>query len=593
MVGEKVQADVGGSLSVESEQDRNIYRENGKNTGISLGYDISSGKVSSLASAGKSHTDSHYESVINQAGIYAGDKGFDITVKDNTHLKGAVIDSKGDAEKNTLRTGTLSWEDVENKADYKAGGMGISYAPKDSTTPLNARGLTPQMSPTVKDKAGSTTKAAIAKGTIVIADKKNQGQDISTLNRDAENSLNRLREIFAKSKVEEKQELLGMMEKYGNQAIHAYAESRGWKDGSAEKVLLHGAFGALMGDMGTGEPLAGALSGSIHEYVMGYLNRAKSPEWVRTHPDMVEWLSAGLGAVIGKASDASISGMAGISLKAAKWNEYQNIRELRDEIERLKASGALNLLRDNEYVVLYAEYNGTTVGVAVDKEGNATDVNLIEGPKQRHFQLNEGSSLGSTGEEIQIYTVQDPVEYFHKSRNERRLSNEVSTYEIGQYDGNIYRPGFYEEDVDKLMNNPLWKKADMLLKISGPAINEYVPNNLGAGFNRGYGYFSRARTLYISDDKGEATAGLLGAYGANRAFAYMLIQSGMFQSTHNIYILIGEGWTILEIGFLGGELGKSMYNGIKDKANRSIEKAGKIYSETQNEGLVNSNDIQD
>lgn len=26
-----------------------------------------------------------------------------------------------------------------------------------------------------------------------------------------------------------------MMEKYGNQAIHAYAESRGWKDGSAEK----------------------------------------------------------------------------------------------------------------------------------------------------------------------------------------------------------------------------------------------------------------------------------------------------------------------------------------------------------------------
>lgn len=132
--GEKVQADVGGSLSMESEQDRKTYRENGKNTGISLGYDISSGKVSGLASAGKSHTDSHYESVINQTGIYAGDKGFDITVKDNTHLKGAVIDSKGDAEKNTLRTGTLSWEDVENKAGYKAGGMGISYVPKDSTT---------------------------------------------------------------------------------------------------------------------------------------------------------------------------------------------------------------------------------------------------------------------------------------------------------------------------------------------------------------------------------------------------------------------------------------------------------------------------
>ena len=593
MVGEKVQADVGGSLSVESEQDRKTYRESGKNTGISLGYDIPSGKVSGFASTGKSHTDSHYESVINQAGIYAGDKGFDITVKDNTHLKGAVIDSKGDAEKNTLRTGTLSWKDVENKADYKAGGMGISYAPKDNTTPLNACGLTPRMSPTVKDKAGSTTKAAIAKGTIVITDKKNQNQDISTLNRDTETSLNKLKEIFDKSKLEEKQELLGMMEKYGNQAIHAYAESRGWKDGSAEKVLLHGAFGALMGDMGTGETLAGALSGSIHEYVMGYLNRAKSPEWVRNHPDTVEWLSAGLGAVIGKVSDASISGMAGVSLDAAKWNEYQNIRELRDKIERLKTSGALNRLRDNEYVVLYAEHNGTTVGVAVDKEGNATDVNLIEGPKQRNFQLNEGSSLGSAGDEIQIYTVQDPVEYFHKSRNERRLSNEVSTYEIGQYDGNIYRPGFYKEDVDKLMNNPLWKKADMLLKISGPTIGEYVPNNWGVDFNRSYGYFSRARTLYTSDDKGEAAAGLLGAYGAGKAAIYGLAQIGWLSNRPSVPSLFVKGLLIFEAGHLGDISLKGIYMKTRDNIEESPQKAKEYYENLNKDESRKSDDIQD
>lgn len=574
---------------MESEQDRKTYRENGKNTGISLGYDISSGKVSGFASAGKSHTNSRYESVTNQAGIYAGDKGFEITVKDNTHLKGAVIDSKGDADKNTLRTGTLSWEDIENKAGYKAGGMGISYVPKDSITSLNARGLTPQMSPIVKDKAGSTTKAAIAKGTIVITDKKNQNQDISTLNRDTQNSQNRLKEIFDKSKVEEKQELLGMMEKYGNQAIHAYAESRGWKDGSAEKVLLHGAFGALMGDMGTGETLAGALSGSIHEYVMGYLNRTKSPEWVRNHPDTVEWLSAGLGAVIGKASDASIFGMAGISLDAAKWNEYQNIRELRDKIERLKASGALNLLRDNEYVVLYAEQNGTTVGVAVDKEGNATDVNLIEGLKQRHFQLNEGSSLGSAGEEIQIYTVQDPVEYFHKSRHECRLSNEVSTYEIGQYDGNIYRPGFYEEDVDKLMNNPLWKKADILLKISGPTIGEYVPNNLGADFNRGYGYFSRARTLYTSDDKGEAAAGLLGAYGAGKGATYVFDNVGIFAGKPGVIRLIGKGGIVFVVSYIGGAILKGIYNNWEDQKENTLKEAKYIYLRSQSHAWEDNN----
>lgn len=115
---------------MESEQDRKTYRESGKNTGISLGYDMSSGKVSGFVSAGKSRTDSDYESVTDQAGIYAGDKGFDITVKDNTHLRGAVIDSKGSAGKNTLRTGALSWEDIENKADYTSGGSGISYMAK-------------------------------------------------------------------------------------------------------------------------------------------------------------------------------------------------------------------------------------------------------------------------------------------------------------------------------------------------------------------------------------------------------------------------------------------------------------------------------
>ena len=370
--GNRVKGGVGGSLSLETVQDEKSYHEESHSAGITLSYDFSHGKSGVSGGLSKENIQSHYESASSQSGIYAGDEGFDISVKDNTHLKGAVIDSKGDAEKNTLRTGTLSWEDVENKADYKAGGMGISYAPKDSTIPLNAHGLTPQMSPTVKDKTDSTTKAAIAKGTIVITDKKNQGQDISTLHRDTENSLNRLKEIFDKSKVEGKQELLGMMEKYGNQAIHAYAESRGWKDGSAEKVLLHGAFGALMGDMGTGETLAGALSGSIHEYVMGYLNRTKSPEWVRTHPDAVEWLSAGLGTVIGKASDASISGMAGISLDAAKWNDFAINGVVIKAGIAVKLSNAPGL--SFGHVGMIAEYaNGQYVSADYGRYGNDVD----------------------------------------------------------------------------------------------------------------------------------------------------------------------------------------------------------------------------
>ena len=131
--------------------------------------------------------------------------------------------------------------------------------------------------------------------------------------------MNQLQEIFDKTKVEEKQELVGMLEKYGNQAIHTYAESKGWKDGSTEKMLLHGAFGALMGDMAGGSFTSGALAGSVNEYVMGYLTKSKGEEWVQKHPDTVQWLSAGVGAAIGNLSkDVLTSTM--VSLNAAKWN---------------------------------------------------------------------------------------------------------------------------------------------------------------------------------------------------------------------------------------------------------------------------------
>ena len=315
--GNKVKADVDGTLNIESLQTRKEYSE--ENTSAGMSFSTAAGKTSYGGSASKGNMKSHYESVINQAGIHAGEEGFDISVKENTDLKGGVIDSNARKDKNTLTTGTLSWEDKENQADYKAGGMGVSYSPNDKSSKLNQRGLTPNLTPTVKDKTDSTTKSAVAEGTIHITNKEKQKQDIASLNRDTKNSLNQLQEIFDKTKVEERQELVGMLEKYGNQAIHTYAESKGWKDGSTEKILLHGAFGALMGDMAGGSVPATALAGGANEYVMGYLTKVKGEDWVQKHPDTVQWLSAGVGAAIGNLSkDVLTSTM--VSLNAAKWN---------------------------------------------------------------------------------------------------------------------------------------------------------------------------------------------------------------------------------------------------------------------------------
>jgi len=374
--GNKVKADVYGNLNIESLQTKKEYSEENISAGMS--FSTAAGKTSYGGSASKGNMKSHYESVINQAGIRAGGEGFDISVKENTDLKGGVIDSAASKDKNTLTTGTLSWEDKENKADYKAGGMGVSYSPNNKSSKLNQRGLTPNLTPTVKDNADSTTKSAVAEGTIHITNKEKQKQDIASLNRDTKNSLNQLQEIFDKTKIEEKQELVGMLEKYGNQAIHTYAESKGWKDGSTEKMLLHGAFGALMGDMAGGSAASGALSGSVNEYVMGYLTKTKGKEWMQKYPDTVQWISMGVASTLGKLANGSVSEVADIALAGTKWNYYGSRKDEKGNISGMGKIAAL-LQPDGTYQYV-TNVNGTDIPINREDLYKYTSV-WIEDPK--------------------------------------------------------------------------------------------------------------------------------------------------------------------------------------------------------------------
>ena len=335
MKANKVIGDVGSNLSIETKQDKKSYEEKNTRAGLTINYGVKNGKTGAGGGASKDTIQSSYESAANQAGIHAGRRGFHITVKNNTGLKGGVIGSDASKDKNNLTTGTLTWEDTENKTDYKAGGMGLAYSPNDKGNALNRRGLLPDLSPMVKDKANSTTKSAIAEGTIHITNKEQQKQTISGLNRDTGNSLNRLQEIFDKAKVQEKQELVGMLEKYGNQAIYKYAERKGWKDGSTEEMLLHGAFGALMDDMAGGNVTAGALAGSVNEYVMGYLTRTKGEEWVQNHPDTVQWISVGVGMALEKLTDRNMTDTVNVALDAARWNRLAYERITKTDIKGL------------------------------------------------------------------------------------------------------------------------------------------------------------------------------------------------------------------------------------------------------------------
>ena len=373
--GKKVEIKTGNNLSIESLQDSHAYHSRDKESGIYLQRDRiarpDTGKKKMddpYFSIGKKTdtTDSTYESVTKQAGIYAGKEGYDIQVKNNTRLKGAVIDSQAEKEKNRLTTGTLTWENIENKAEYKTGGHGISYNgkigrgdkndPLDSQTnnrygkdaitgqrngmnkitptiygskiPLNERGLLNTPIPSVKGKAGTTTTSAIAKGTITITDKENQKQDIEKLNRNTEDSLNKLKEIFDKTKVEERKRLLEELGIVGNRAIHEIASHNGWKDGSTEKIALHGMLGAITSAKSGGSALSGLIAGGANEYAIGYLEKSKGKDWINKHPDTVQNISAAFGGILSKMTGGSGHTGAYISQMGTKWNELEEIREV-------------------------------------------------------------------------------------------------------------------------------------------------------------------------------------------------------------------------------------------------------------------------
>ena len=121
-------------------------------------------------------------------------------------------------------------------------------------------------------EAESTTKAAISKGTIEILNKENQKQDINNLNRDTNNSLNKLGEIFDKTKVEERQELAGLFGEIAYKVIGDLAIKKGWQEGSAEKNALHALVGGIMSELTNSGFLAGASGAMINEMIQDKLS---------------------------------------------------------------------------------------------------------------------------------------------------------------------------------------------------------------------------------------------------------------------------------------------------------------------------------
>ena len=184
---------------------------------------------------------SDFKSVTEQTGLWAGNGGFLIDVKNNTTLIGSVIASSDKAVAdglNKLSTGTLVTEDVRTRpttalirfrwaaasgwvaairaaarAWARPGQPGRGRREQRASTSLPSSGNLSFKPPTVAAASGSgssTTSSAISGGTIVIRDEAGQqaltgktaAQTIASLNRDTSDTLNALRPIFDKEKIQ-------------------------------------------------------------------------------------------------------------------------------------------------------------------------------------------------------------------------------------------------------------------------------------------------------------------------------------------------------------------------------------------------------
>ena len=322
--GNKVTANAG-RMSIESEQDKKNYKETSKTSGLSISYTPGSA-VTVSGGKGKTNTDSAYESVTKQAGIYAGQEGYDIQVKNNTRLKGAVIDSKAPAEKNRITTGTLTWENIDNKAEYKASGKGISVS-TNAVSKLNPLGLGYVPTIPVKGKAGSITYAAIA-DSIITTTKEKTDKEIS---HDTENALNTLSEIFDKKKIEEKQEYVNILSQVGYHLIGDIAghkenelykkaekarkennsilaekyekEAKKWSESGSNRIAMHGIMGALVSKEAGAGMTKGLTGAGLNAMLQKELGKIKDPE-------VHKMASAAIGYLAGGKTGAAIAHQA-------------------------------------------------------------------------------------------------------------------------------------------------------------------------------------------------------------------------------------------------------------------------------------------
>ncbi|WP_354687767.1 hemagglutinin repeat-containing protein [Cupriavidus necator] len=306
LIGKEIDGTVGRDLNIESRPDTETYHARESSSGMQASICVPpfcyGTTVHANANVNQGKTDSTYSSVQEQSGLYAGKGGFNVDVKGNTDLKGGVLASTGDADRNRLTTGTLTTSDIENKAEFSSGSSTLvgSYSGGESVKASDPnlgpvqpahvdwggktnllQGLANSIGATaagnaqkpVDGSASGVTKSGIAAGTVTITDNagqlwrtgKSAEESIASLNRETENANQSIGKIFDAQKVKDKQELNQLTSQVAQQLAPMVYDAVGTLSRAQPtevKVALHAVVGGLLAKAMGGDFAAGAAGDS-------------------------------------------------------------------------------------------------------------------------------------------------------------------------------------------------------------------------------------------------------------------------------------------------------------------------------------------
>jgi|GEM_PF-3996532 len=256
-------------------------------------------------------------------------------------MKGAVISSTATPDKNTISTGSLTYSNINNNANYNSSSVGVNLNTNPNAK-YNQQGLTPNIGVPASGDGSSTTQSAISPGTIIV--RSNPNQDLSGLSRDPSNSLNALGKIFDREIVAEQQELAQQFGVLAYEQVHIMSQNAqdaaqkeldaakkngasqdvidglqakvdSWGEGGANKIALHALVGGIMSDLGGSGFTSGAVGAGINQAVQQELSKLKD------QPDLWQWASAVVGATATSIVGGNAQAGASTAASGTKNNE--------------------------------------------------------------------------------------------------------------------------------------------------------------------------------------------------------------------------------------------------------------------------------